>query len=766
MSIPDVTELTLEEKASLTSGASFWYTKPVERVGVPAIMVTDGPHGLRKQREGGDHLGIGDSVPATCFPPAVGLGSSWDVDLIHRVGEALGTETSIENVAVLLGPGINIKRSPLCGRNFEYLSEDPIVSGVLGAAIVNGIQSKGVGTSLKHFAANNQEDDRMRSSSDVDPRPLREIYLRGFQRVVEDAQPWTVMCSYNRINGVYASEDPWLLTQVLRDEWGFEGLVVSDWGAVNERVAGLAAGMDLEMPSSNGVTDAQIVAAVQDGSLDESVVDVAAGRVLDLVRKANDGVGAVEGPLDVDAHHALAREAAGRSIVLLKNDALRHAQGPVLPLATDAKIAVIGEFAEKPRYQGAGSSMINPTRLDTALDEIRALSTGDVAYAQGFSNALEVSADETAVLRDGAVAAASAADVAVVFLGLPARLESEGYDREDIDLPAAQLELLDAVLAANPNTVVVLSNGGVVALPFADRVPAILEAWLLGQAGGGATADVLFGAVNPSAKLTETIPVRLEDTPAFLDFPGEFSHTRYGEGLFVGYRWYDARRLEVAFPFGHGLSYTSFSYADAAGAVDADGDVEVTVAVTNTGDRAGREVVQVYTSLPGSSVQRAPRELKAFASVALEPGETQVVTLTVRRKDLAYWDIRADRWVVEGGEYTVDVAASSRDIRSTVAVAVTGDQFTLPLSRTSSMGEVLRHPVAGPVVQAAIAQMMGGLDQSAASIMPEGVDMSKMMESFPIGRIGMMGALGGGDGAGTSPEMIDGLLAMANASAQ
>ncbi|MDR7183598.1 beta-glucosidase [Microbacterium trichothecenolyticum] len=758
MTIPRVAELTLEEKASLTSGASFWYTKPVDRVGVPAVMVTDGPHGLRKQREGGDHLGIGDSVPATCFPPAVGLGSSWDVDLVHRVGEALGTETSIENVAVLLGPGINIKRSPLCGRNFEYLSEDPIVSGVLGAAIVQGIQSKGVGTSLKHFAANNQENDRMRSSSDVDPRPLREIYLRGFQRVVEDAQPWTVMCSYNRINGVYASEDPWLLTQVLRDEWGFEGLVVSDWGAVNERVPGLAAGMDLEMPSSNGVTDAQIVAAVQDGSLDESVVDVAAGRVLDLVRKATEGAGAVAGPLDVDAHHALAREAAGRSIVLLKND------GGVLPLAKDAKLAVIGEFAEKPRYQGAGSSMINPTRLDTALDGIRALAAGDVAYAQGFSNALEVSEEEASALRDEAVAAASVAEVAVLFLGLPARLESEGYDRDDIDLPAAQLELVDAVLAANPNTVVVLSNGGVVALPFADRVPAILEGWLLGQAGGGATADVLFGEVNPSAKLTETIPARLEDTPAFLDFPGEFSHTRYGEGLFVGYRWYDARRLEVAFPFGHGLSYTSFSYADAAAQVDANGDVEVTVAVTNTGDRAGREVVQVYSSLSGSSVQRARRELKAFVSVALEPGETQVVTLTVRRKDLAYWDIRADRWVVEGGEYTVDVAASSRDIRSSVAVAVEGDVLTLPLSRTSSMGEVLSHPIAGPVVQAAIAQMMGGLGDSAASIMPEGVDMSKMMESFPIGRIGMMGALAG-DGA-AAPEMIDGLLAMANAPQQ
>lgn len=754
MTIPDVSELTLEEKASLTSGASFWYTEQVERAGVPAIMVTDGPHGLRKQREGGDHLGIGDSVPATCFPPAVGLGSSWDVDLAHRVGEALGVETSIENVAVLLGPGINIKRSPLCGRNFEYLSEDPIVSGVLGAAIVRGIQSQGVGTSLKHFAANNQESDRMRSSSDVDPRPLREIYLRGFQRVVEDAQPWTVMCSYNRINGVYASEDPWLLTQVLRDEWGFEGLVMSDWGAVNERVPSLAAGMDLEMPSSNGVTDAQIVAAVQDGSLDESVLDTAAGRVLDLVRKATDGAGRVAGPLDVDAHHALAREAAGRSIVLLKNE------GGVLPLAKDAALAVIGEFAEKPRYQGAGSSMINPTRLDSALEGIRSLATGEVVYAQGFSNGVHVDADEVAALRDEAVAAASAADVAVLFLGLPARLESEGYDRDDIDLPADQLALLDAVLATGTDTVVVLSNGGVVALPFADRVPAILEGWLLGQAGGGATADVLFGDVNPSAKLTETIPVRLEDTPAFLDFPGEFSHVRYGEGLFVGYRWYDARRTEVAFPFGHGLSYTTFSYADASAAVDANGDVEVSVAITNAGDRAGREVVQVYTSLPGGAVQRPVRELKAFASVALEPGETRTVTLTVRRKDLAYWDIRLDAWVVEGGEYVVDVAASSRDIRSSVVVPVVGDPIRLPLSRTSSIGEVMAHPVVGPMVQAAIAQLMGSMD-GVADIMPEGVDASKMMESFPIGRAGMFAM---GDSAGAiNPEMIDGLIAMGNA---
>ncbi|MET0829042.1 MAG: glycoside hydrolase family 3 C-terminal domain-containing protein [Microbacterium sp.] len=749
-SIPaSVADLTLEEKASLTSGGSFWTTKAVERAGIPAIMLTDGPHGLRKQAGASDHLGLAASVPATCFPPAVGLGSSWDAELAERVGEALGVESAIENVAVLLGPGVNIKRSPLCGRNFEYLSEDPIVSGVLGAALVRGIQSKGVGASLKHFAANNQENDRMRASSDVDERPLREIYLRGFQRVVEDAQPWTVMCAYNRINGVYASEDPWLLTSVLRDEWGFEGLVVSDWGAVNDRIPSVVSGMDLEMPSSGGFTDAQIVAAVQDGSLDESVVDVAADRVLDLVRKSQANAGSITGPLDVDAHHALAREAAGRGIVLLKND------GGLLPLSPESSVAVIGAFAERPRYQGAGSSKINPTRLDRALDEIAGYAGQDnTFYAQGYTVSLRDTADADE-LRAAAVELASAKDVAVVFLGLPEAAESEGYDREHMDLPAVQLELLDAVVDANPNTVVVLSNGSVVALPFADRVPAVLEAWLLGQAGGGATADVLYGAVNPSAKLTETIPLRLEDNPSFLNFGGIDGHVRYGEGLFVGYRWYDARDLGVAFPFGHGLSYTTFGYGDAAASVDANGDVEVRVTVTNTGAREGREVVQVYTSLAGSTVQRPVRELKAFASVALEAGESREVVLTVRRDDLAYWNVAAQRWVVEGGDYVVDVAASSRDLRSQATVAVEGDVVSLPLTRESSLGEVFAHPIAGPIVQAAMAQMMSTME-GAVSIMPEGVDMMKMMNSFPIGRIGMMA------GEDFSPAMIDQLLAMSN----
>lgn len=751
-------DLTLEEKAALTSGADFWTTKAIDRVSLPSIMMTDGPHGLRKQAGGTDHLGLASSVPATCFPPAVGIGSSFDPELLARVGAAIGVEAAIEDVAVVLGPGINIKRSPLCGRNFEYFAEDPLVSGVLGAAAVRGVQSQGVGTSLKHFAANNQEFDRMRASSDVDPRPLREIYLRGFERVVTDAQPWTVMCSYNRINGVYASEDPWLLTQVLRDEWGFDGLVVSDWGAVNDRVAGVAAGLDLEMPSSGGRTDAQLVAAVQAGDLAESVLDVAATRAIDLVRKAGERA-AVTGPLDVDAHHALAREAAGRSIVLLKND------DAILPLDPAQRVAVIGAFATEPRFQGAGSSLINPTRVDAALDEIVGVAGDSVTYAAGFAvqgGAVAASGRSDDDLRAEAVAAAAAADVAVVFLGLPAAEESEGFDREHIDLPAVQLAVLDAVIEANPRTVVVLSNGGVVALPFADRVPAIVETWLLGQGGGGAVADVLYGAVNPSGKLTETVPLRLEDNPSFGNFPGEFGHVRYGEGILVGYRWYDAKGLDVAFPFGHGLSYTTFSYGDAAATVGQGDDVVVTVDVTNTGERDGREVVQVYAAPMRSAVQRAPRELKAFSSVALSAGETRTVELVIRREDLAYWDVRVDRWIVESGEYAVEVAASSRDIRSTAVVAVEGDVVSLPLTLNSSIGDVVAHPVAGPVVMQALGGLMGGLaetDSSAASMMPNDEAMQKMMASFPIGR------LIGFPGIDVTHEQIEQLLAGANAGA-
>ncbi|EYT57539.1 glycoside hydrolase family 3 C-terminal domain-containing protein [Microbacterium sp. UCD-TDU] len=748
-------DLTLEEKASLTSGADFWTTKAIDRVGIPSVMMTDGPHGLRKQSGSTDHLGLASSVPATCFPPAVGIGSSFDPEIIERVGAAIGMEAAIENVAVVLGPGINIKRSPLCGRNFEYFSEDPIVSGILGAASVRGIQSKGVGTSLKHFAANNQEFDRMRASSDVDPRPLREIYLRGFERVVKDAAPWTVMCSYNKLNGVWTSEDPWLLTSVLRDDWGFDGLVVSDWGAVNDRVVGVAAGLDLEMPASGGRTDAQLVAAVRAGTLPESVLDTAAARAIDLVRKAGERP-AVAGPLDVDAHHALAREAAGRSIVLLKND------GALLPLAADQKIAVIGAFATEPRFQGAGSSLINPTRVDNALDELRVVGGENVSYAAGFaveSGAVAASGRTAEELRAEAVGVARTADVAVLLLGLPAAEESEGFDRDHIDLPAEQLAVLDAVLEVNPRVVVVLSNGGVVALPFADRVPAIIESWLLGQAGGGAVADVLYGAVNPSGKLTETVPVRLEDNPSFGNFPGEFGHVRYGEGLLVGYRWYDAKGLDVTFPFGHGLSYTTFEYTGATAEVGADGGIVVRLDVTNSGDRDGREVVQVYVAPTTSIVQRAPRELKAFSSVALAAGETRSVELVVRREDLAYWDIRVDRWVVEGGEYTVEVAASSRDIRSRVSVEISGDAVHQELTMNSSVGDLMTHPIAGAIVQQALGGLMGGLggDAAAASMMPNDEAMQKMMASFPIGR------LAGFPGLPVDFEQIEQLIAAANA---
>ncbi|OFE16218.1 glycosyl hydrolase [Humibacillus sp. DSM 29435] len=750
-----VASLTVEQKAALTSGATFWTTKAIEDAGIPQILLTDGPHGVRKQRAGADNLGLTESIPATCFPPAVALGSSFDPALLERVGAALGEEAAALGVAVLLGPGINIKRSPLCGRNFEYLSEDPVVSGVLGAALVRGVQSQGVGASLKHFAANNQEADRMRVSADIDPRPLREIYLRGFQRVVTEAAPWTVMCSYNRLNGVFTSEHPWLLTDVLRGEWGFDGLVMSDWGAVNDRVEGLAAGLDLEMPSSEGRTDAQIVAAVRDGDLDERVLDQAAERVVVLVQRAErrstpDG-------FDEQAHHDLAREAAGRSIVLLQND------GDLLPLSPGSSVAVIGAFADTPRYQGAGSSLINPTRLDRAVDAIVGYAGQDrTFFAAGFAlTAVEPS--EAARLRDEAAQLAGSTEVAVVFLGLPAELESEGFDRNDIELPPQQVELLRAVVAANPRTVVVLSNGGVVRLgDVVDLAPAVLEGWLLGQAGGTAVADVLYGEVNPSGRLAETIPLRLQDTPAHLDFPGEHGHVRYGEGLFVGYRWYDARDLPVQFPFGHGLSYTTFDYGNLTLAAEPDG-IRVGLTVANTGGRAGREVVQVYTGRAHSSVARPPRELKGFALVDLAAGESREVEIQVRRDDLAHWDLRVDRWVLEGGDVAVEVGASSRDVRLAGSVTVVGDDVRMPLTLDSSIGEVLADPAAAALVTGALAQADGDRPEGrraaseGAGAMFSDPALLKMMASAPIGRMVSF------PGTGVTKEQVQGLLDQANA---
>lgn len=705
-------ELTLEEKAALTSGSDFWHTDSAQRLGVPAVMVTDGPHGLRKQATSADHLGLGDSVPATCFPPAAALGSTWDADLLRRVGAALGRETRANDVAVLLGPGINMKRSPLCGRNFEYLAEDPALAGELGAALVTGVQSEGVGTSLKHFAVNNQESDRMRVSAEVDERTLREIYFPAFERVVKQAQPWTVMCSYNRINGTYASQNHWLLTEVLRDEWGFQGLVVSDWGAVFDRVAALAAGLDLEMPATGGRTDAEVVAAVRSGALDEAVLDVAVRRVLTMVARALPAL-AEPGEIDHPAHHELAREAAAAGSVLLKNDG-------VLPLAAEdaARAVVIGEFARTPRYQGAGSSQVNPTRLDDALTALRTATGTELPFAAGFSVAGvpgSQDADDDALLAE-AVEAARNAGTVLLFLGLPAPDESEGYDRTHLGLPANQLAVLRAVAAVNPRVAVVLSNGSAVTVEWQDDAAAVLECWLGGQAGGSAVADLLLGVRNPSGRLAETIPHRIEDTPAFGNFPGEAGRVRYGEGLLIGYRWYDTRRIDVAYPFGHGLSYTSFGYDDLTAEVTgtgADSSVRVSVTVTNTGQRAGAEVVQIYVGDPEAAVLRPVRELKGFAKVELAPGESTRVQIELTGRDLSYWHPALRRWVVGGGRTVIEAGASSRDIRAVAEVQVTGEEIVLPLDTESTFNEWLAHPAGAPVLTALLPEGMADSEMGA-----------------------------------------------------
>ena len=730
--------LTLEEKASLCSGSGFWLTQAIPRVGIKSIMLTDGPHGLRKQTEDGDHLGLGASVPATCFPTAAALGSSWDPDLVQRVGEALGAEARAEHVAVLLGPGINIKRTPLCGRNFEYLSEDPVLTAELAAGYVNGVQSQGVGTSVKHFAANNQETDRMRISAEVDERTLREIYLAAFEHVVTQARPWTVMCSYNKLNGIYTSQHPWLLTEVLREEWGFDGLVVSDWGAVEDRVAGLKAGLDLEMPSSGGLTDAQLVAAVRAGHLDEAVLDLAVSRLLRLLDRTGPAV-ELGGSYDRRAHHALAREVARDCAVLLKND------GGLLPLDPSApgSIAVIGEFARTPRYQGAGSSQVNPTLLDIALDQVRAACSREITFAPGYgvderNDSLIVEAAENA----------AAAETVVLFLGLPPSYESEGWDRSDMNLPDDQIEVLRAVADANPRVVVVLANGGVVAVDsWQQQVPAILEGWLLGQAGGGAIADLLFGSTSPSGRLAETIPQRLQDNPSFGNFPGENGVVRYGEGLLVGYRYYDAKQLPVSFPFGHGLSYTTFGYTNLSATVRGEGaqvSVDVAVTVTNTGSVAGKEVVQVYVRDPEASVFRPERELKAFAKVALAPGESRQVRFTLAGRDFAYFHSTHPRWVVEGGAFEIEVGASSRDIRCRISVQVEGEPVAVPLTADSTLAEWMADPASAAILRHAYAR--AGMD-------PDGV---KMLGSIPLSRLARF------PGSPIRPDDLEAMIAEAD----
>ena len=722
-----LTELTVAEKASLTSGSHFWYTAPVERLGIPRIMVSDGPHGLRAQPGEGDHVGLGGSVPATCFPTASAVASAWNPDLLRRIGEALAQEARACNLSVILGPGINMKRSPLCGRNFEYFSEDPFLAGELAVGIVDGIQSKGVGTSVKHYAANNQETDRLRVDAQVDERTLREIYLPAFERVVTASQPWTVMCAYNKVNGQSASENTWLLTTVLREEYGFEGLVVSDWGAVYHRVPALLAGLDLEMPPALGRSPEAVAAAVDSGEVPIEVLDARVRTVLELVAKGMP-VLELDESFDPDAHHALAREAAAESVVLLKNDGL-------LPLPADAKLAVIGEFARTPRYQGAGSSQVTPTRVDVLLDELRAV-YGDVPFAAGYG--IGETADDADLLAE-AERVAGSADTVVIVIGLPGADESEGFDRTHMDLPTNQLAALKAVAAVNANLVVVLVNGSTVVLgdvtPYAK---ALVEAWLGGQAAGGAIVDVLTGTVNPSGRLAETIPHRLEDNSSYLNFPGDSQVVRYGEGLFIGYRGYDKAHQDVAFPFGFGLSYTSFALSDlevtTRGAVAENTfGATVTVTVANTGSVDGAEVVQVYVTDVESTAARPVRELKGFAKVSLAAGASQTVSIELDQRAFAFWSVEHGQWAVEAGDFVIGVGPHSRELPLTETITVDAPRLASPLNRDSTLQEWMSDPIGRQLIEQEVA---GG--QSAAVLMEELIAVIGTMPMSTLANFGGM----------------------------
>lgn len=718
-----IQELTLEEKAGLCSGLNFWYTQPVERVGIPSIMVTDGPHGLRKQQNGADHLGLFDSVPATCFPSAAGLAGSWDRDLIDKVGIALGEECQAEDVAVLLGPGANIKRSPLCGRNFEYFSEDPFLSAELAASHINGVQSQGVGTSLKHFAVNNQEHRRMSTNAVVDERTLREIYLASFEGAVEKSQPWTVMSAYNQVNGTFASENKTLLTDILKKQWGHEGIVVSDWGAVNERVAALEAGLELEMPSSSEIGDKKIIEAVKSGTLSEEVLNDSVERLLSIVFKAVEEK-KDNASYDKDAHHALARQVASESMVLLKNEE------DILPLKKEGNIAVLGAFAKHARYQGGGSSRVVPTKLDNVYDEITALAKeANVTYAEGYKLDSDNIDDQ---LISEAKELALQSDVAVVFAGLPDRYESEGYDRMHLDIPTNHQRLIEAVSEVQPNVIVVLSNGAPIVMPWLKNVKGVLDAYLGGQAFGGAVADILFGEVNPSGKLTETFPQKLNHNPSHLNFPGEGDKVEYKEGIFVGYRYYDTKEVSPLFPFGYGLSYTQFDYLDISvdkKSLTDEETVDVHVTVKNTGKVAGKEVVQLYVSDLEASVIRPDKELKGFEKVALEPGEEKTITMPLDKRAFAYYNTELKDWHVETGAFELLVGKSSQDIllKETVNVEST---VILPVNftRTSTIADIMAHPGSKNILEALLAETNDGPPKEAE----EEEQMIAMMQHMPL----------------------------------
>lgn len=730
-----ISQMTLEEKAGMCSGADFWNLKGIERLGIPKVMVTDGPHGIRKQAESADHLGINESEKAICFPAGCATASSFDRDLIRRQGELLGQECQAMNVSTLLGPALNIKRSPLCGRNFEYYSEDPYVSTEIAAALIEGIQSKNVGTSAKHFVANNQEKRRMTNSSDADERTLREIYLASFEGAVKKAKPWTVMSSYNRINGKFVGDSKEYLTDILRKEWGFDGYVVSDWGAVNDRISSLAAGLDLEMPPGDYENDRLIVKAVQEGKLDESVVDQACERILNIIFRYTENRDE-KAVFDYEKDHKAAAEIEAECMVLLKNE------NEILPLTSDKKIAFIGKYAKTPRYQGGGSSHINSWKVESALDAAKEIpELANVTFAEGYQDEKD---EVVETLQSEAVKIAEEADGAVLFLGLPDNFESEGYDRKHMNLPNCQNELVKKVLEVQKHVVVVLHNGSAVLMPWKDQVEGILEAYLGGEAVGKAVAEVLAGIKNPCGRLAETFPLRLEDTPCYLIYGKGFDNAVYQEGVFVGYRYYTSRKMETAFPFGYGLSYTTFAYSDLQLDKKEMSDkehVEVSVKVKNTGKRAGKTVVQLYVGAPETEVVRPVRELRGFEKIFLEAGEEKTVTFILGERAFAYWNTLIHDWYAEEGTYKVMIGKNADQM-------CVGEEITVhptkELPKTYSLNTCLGELMRDPKAQTVMAPFMQGMAQNDAAMdMAEANEndqsgvvnqemMAAMMEGMPL----------------------------------
>lgn len=751
-----VSQMTLEEKAGMCSGADFWHMKGVERLGIPSIMLTDGPHGVRKQAEAADHLGINDSETAICFPAGCATASGFDRDLVRTLGETLGNECQAMGTNTLLGPAMNIKRSPLCGRNFEYYSEDPYAAGELAAAMIQGVQSKHIGTSAKHFLANNQEKRRMTNSSEIDERTLREIYMPAFETAVKKAQPWTIMSSYNRVNGEFVGDSHKILTEILRDEWGFKGCVVSDWGAVNDRVQGLAAGLDIEMPGNGGINDALIVKAVQAGQLDEAVLDKACERILRLIAQTTENRDQ-DARLDYAADHALAAQIEAECAVLLKNE------DAILPLNKETRVAFIGKYAQEPRYQGGGSSHINSWHVTSAMEAVQDIAA--VTYARGYND--DVDEIDEALQRE-AVAAAQAAEVAVVFAGLPDSLESEGYDRKHMQLPQCQNTLIERILEVQPNVVVVLHNGSPVEMPWRNRVKGILEAYLGGEAVGTAIVGLLYGIHNPCGRLSETIPERLCDTPCYLTYGVGNDTAVYQEGVFVGYRYYTSVDRKVAYPFGYGLSYTTFDYSNLTldqTEMDDTQTLTVSVQVKNTGACAGKEVVQLYVAAPKGNVVRPVRELKEFAKVSLAPGEEQTVTFHLGKRAFAYWNTEIHDWYVEDGVYEIQIGRNAEEMILQETVTVHGTTSVPKVySMNSCIGDLMRDPHAMAVLGPFMQSMQGAGDrqeqaQQDGSGVVNAEMMAAMMDGMPLRQIVSFASMV----PGVNRDVVEQIIAALNA---